>query len=79
MVIVRNIKQGLGNAGAATVWGVRSTLNLPLDSIIPHGLLALTYRKSNSNFDAPIINGRRRITNNKPEWVRVQFRQDLTA
>jgi hypothetical protein len=74
-----NIEQGLGNAGDATVWGVSSTLKLPLDYFIPNGLLDLTYRKSNSDFDDPIINGTRRISNNNAEWVRIQFRQDLIA
>jgi hypothetical protein len=73
------IEQGLGNAGDATVWGISSTLKLPLDGFIANGLLDLTYRKSNSDFDDPIINGSRRINNNNAEWIKVQFRQDLTA
>ncbi|MCJ8273230.1 MAG: outer membrane beta-barrel family protein, partial [Psychrosphaera sp.] len=73
-----NIEQGLGNAGDATVWGISSSLKLPLDNLITGGLLDLTYRKSSSAFDDPIIGRERRVKNNNPEWVRVQFRQDLT-
>ena len=77
-----NINQGLGNAGDATLWGIRTQLKLPIDDFIPHGLIDFSYRITHSDFDDPLINGKRGsrdISNTTPEWFQFQFRQDLTA
>ena len=74
-----NIEQGLGNAGDAKFWSIRTTLKLPVDNLIPNGLIDFSHRYTKTNFDDPIINSRRSISNNTPEWFRFKFRQDLTA
>jgi hypothetical protein len=68
---------GQGNAGDARVWGFTSDLNLPLDSILPNGLLEFTIHYRGSEFDDPIINGNRMISWYTPNWYKFELRQDL--
>lgn len=70
--------QGLGNAGKANVWGMKSNLSLPLDMLLTNGLLEVSYSHNDSDFNDPIIQASRRINKEIPEQLTVKLRQDLT-
>ncbi|XPF94074.1 TonB-dependent receptor domain-containing protein [Colwellia sp. RE-S-Sl-9] len=71
------VSQGLGNAGDANHWGVNIELNLPLDWVLPNGLLEVTYERDESAFYDPII-GRERVENEyNPYDIEFELRQDL--
>jgi len=70
---------GIGNAGDAEFWGVNTDLNLPLDFILPNGLIEISYFYRNSDFDDPIINGIRVLNGHVPNRLNFTLRQDLTA
>jgi hypothetical protein len=70
------INQGLGNVGDATFWGIVSELNLPLDYVLPNGLLELKYRHRRSSFD-DTVGGERTVNDYTPNWLSFEFRQDL--
>ncbi|MEE9328682.1 MAG: TonB-dependent receptor [Parvularculaceae bacterium] len=69
--------QGLGNAGSARVWGVKSTASLPLSAVIPGGLLELEAELRDSTFADPIITASRSVSSIDSADIFVQFRQDL--
>lgn len=68
---------GLGNAGDATFWGVKTNMNIPLDYMLEGGLLDIEHSYKNSDFDDPIINDSRTIYNYAPNYLEVRLRQDL--
>jgi len=68
---------GLGNAGDANFWGVVTELNLPLDFILPNGLVEIVHRYRDSDFDDPIINNKRTVNGYSPNFLSMEFRQDL--
>lgn len=70
--------QGIGNAGDATFWGIATDLNLPLDALLPNGLLELSHVYRDSDFDDPIISRSRTINNFTPNSLDFKLRQDLT-
>ncbi|MFT4926847.1 MAG: hypothetical protein ACI8WB_002946 [Phenylobacterium sp.] len=72
------VGQGLGNAGKAQTWGLLTELNMPLDYVLPNGLIQINYRLRGSHFDDPIIQADRSISNYTPDYLRFEFRQDLT-
>lgn len=69
--------QGIGNAGDAEFWGIQTDLNLPLDFILPNGLLELTYFYNESSFNDPIIDKNRTVSGYTPRWLTFKIRQDL--
>ena len=72
------INQGLGNAGDARFWGMEAELNLPLDWIMPNGLIEISYEYGNSTFDDPVTGRDRPINGYTPDMLNFEFRQDLT-
>ncbi|MFT5163294.1 MAG: hypothetical protein ACI9FJ_001880 [Alteromonadaceae bacterium] len=74
-----NVNQGVGNAGKARTWELTTQLNLPVDSILEHGLFDIFYRLRDSDFDDEIIGRQRNISIYTPEWWQLSFRQDLSA
>lgn len=69
--------QGLGNAGDAELWYVKTNLSLPVDPIIENGLLDVYYSYKGSEFYDPIINDNRVIYNYIPHYLKIDFRQDV--
>ena len=69
---------GIGNAGDAKFWGVKTNINLPLDAILENGLLEIEHSYKDSAFYEPMINDYRTIYNYIPHWLKVDFRQDIT-
>lgn len=72
------LNKGLGNAGKASTFVVTSELKLPLDAVLHNGLIDIMWRTRHSSFDDPIIGDSRSISNYATDWLRVDFRQDLT-
>lgn len=76
---------GLGNAGDGRFWGLDANLNLPVEALIPGGLLMAKLHLENSRFKDPLLGGAvREISSYKPggstraphPWT-IEFRQDL--
>jgi len=78
-IVLPSGDHGLGNAGDARYWGVVTDLNIPLDLIMPNGLIEISYKYRRSSFDDPIIGGERSIASYAPDWLYFKFRQDLLA
>ncbi len=76
-IILPSGGQGLGNAGDANFWGVETELNLPLDYILPNGLLEVSHVFRDSSFDDLIINAERDINGYSPRNLSIEVRQDL--
>jgi len=77
-VILPSGGYGLGNAGNARYWGVKSQANIPLDGLVKRGLLKVSLGLKDSSFADPIILGRKRHVNNmRPYDISLDFRQDL--
>ena len=76
-IILPSGVQGLGNAGNAQVWGLKSTASLPLSFIIPGGLLELEAEFSDSSFFDPVISGKRAVSNIDDVNISIDFRQDI--
>jgi outer membrane receptor protein involved in Fe transport len=74
-----SVSHALGNAGDATFWGFETELNLPLDSIIQNGLLAISYEYNRSEYFDSIIDNNRIINDYTPEEFNIEFRQDLVS
>lgn len=68
---------GLGNAGDAKFWGIKTDINLPIDSILKNGLMVFSHQYNNSSFDDPIINGERTINGYTHNWLKINLRQDI--
>ena len=68
---------GLGNAGSARFWGIKTDINLPLDFILSDSLLEISHNYQDSNFYDSIINEDRNINNYVPNALDLNFRQDL--
>ncbi|MFT4769651.1 MAG: hypothetical protein ACI8RN_002802 [Glaciecola sp.] len=68
---------GLGNAGSARVWGLRSTASVALSPWIPNGRLELDATLLDATFDDPIIAGQRSVSSIDASDILVEFRQDL--
>jgi hypothetical protein len=69
--------EGLGNAGDADLWYIKTNLSLPVDAILDNGLLELYYVYKGSDFYDPRINDRRNIYNYIPHYLKVDLRQDV--
>ncbi len=77
LIILPSGAQGLGNAGAAKVWGAKSTVSFPLSALIPGGLLEVEAEWRDSSFDDPIIARERSVSSIDRLNAFVEFRQDL--
>jgi hypothetical protein len=73
----KTISQALGNAGDARFWGIITDINLPLDFILPNGLLEVSYKYKDSSFDDDITNQERTINDYTPNYLGIKLRQDL--
>jgi hypothetical protein len=69
--------EALGNAGDATVRGLKLSANLPLDAFIDEGLLTVKADVLNSSFDDPVTGRSRALTELESPEVELDFRQDL--
>jgi len=76
-IILPSGGQGLGNAGDAKFWGIKTDLNLPLDWILENGLIEISHSYRDSEFKDPITNDYRTINNYTPNWLSFKLRQDL--
>jgi len=70
---------GLGNAGSARFWGIKTDINLPLDYLLPDSLFEISHTYQDSNFSDPIINKDRNINDYVPNDLELNFRQDFIA
>ncbi|MEX0298445.1 MAG: TonB-dependent receptor, partial [Kordiimonas sp.] len=78
-IILPDGSEGLGNAGNARFWAVLTDLTLPLDFALPGGLIEIKHFYRRSSFKDPVLNGRDSIISDyTPNWLRFDFRQDLT-
>lgn len=77
-IILPDGSEGLGNAGNARFWAIVTDLKLPLDFALPGGLLEVKHFYRRSSFKDPVLNGDDSlISDYTPNWVRMDFRQDL--
>jgi hypothetical protein len=76
-IILPSGAQGLGNAGNAQVWGLKSTASFPLSFIIPGGLLELEAEFTDSSFLDPVISGKRAVSSIDDVNISIEFRQDI--
>lgn len=77
-VILPSGAQGLGNAGSARVWGLKTNASLPLSAVLPGGLLEVEAEFLDSTFDDPITSEQRVVSNIDSPNIFAEFRQDLT-
>ena len=68
---------GIGNAGEARFWGVHTDVNLPLDGILQNGLIEISHRYRDSDFEDPIIGAKRAISDYTPHFLDLKLRQDI--
>ncbi len=76
-IILTTGGQGIGNAGNARFWGIKTDINLPLDNVLPDGLLELSHVYQGSRFNDPIIGGKRTVNGYTPNWLTFKLRQDI--
>lgn len=76
-VVLPSGASGLANAGSARVWGLDAEASLPLDFLIPGGLLEAEIELRDSEFDDPITNQTRNVTGFENPNIDIDFRQDL--
>jgi len=76
-IILPSGGQGLGNAGSANFWGIETEINLPLDYILPNGLLEVSHVFRDSSFDDLITNTERDINGYSPRNLSIKLRQDI--
>ncbi len=76
-IILESGDPGRGNAGSARFYGVETQLNLPLDFILPGGLLEIEANVRDASFNDPVTGENRRISGFTPHWIGFDFRQDL--
>ena len=76
-MILPSGNEALGNAGDATVKGLKLSANLPLDPFIDEGLLTVKADVLNSSFDDPLTGRSRALTKLDSPQVELDFRQDL--
>lgn len=72
-----NNTTGLGNAGDARFWGVKTDINLPIDWILTNGLIELSHTYRDSRFNDPVINGIRTVNGYTPNFLSFKLRQDI--
>ena len=78
-IILPSGGEGIGNAGDARFWGIQANVALPLDPVLKGGLLEVEYNYKRSRFEDPILNdGVRTISWYTPNWLNIEFRQDIT-
>ena len=70
--------QGLGNAGSARVWGLKSTASFPLSPIIPEGLLEVEAEFLDSVFLDPVIDAQRSVSSIDATNLLIELRQDIS-
>lgn len=78
-VILPSGASGLSNAGDSRFWGLNGSGFLPLNRVIPGGLLSASIELLDSAFDDPITGQTRDITDLDTPAVELTFRQDLVA
>lgn len=78
-IILPSGDQGIGNAGDARVWGIKSSLSLPLESILQGGLLEIEVDSTRSRFEDPITGESRDLTDITRPRIQVDVRQDIIA
>jgi hypothetical protein len=76
-IVLPSGAQGLGNAGSARVWGLKSTASLPLSNIISGGLLEIEAEFLNSTISDSVISQDRSVSSIDSSNIFVQFRQDI--
>ncbi|MCK0068116.1 TonB-dependent receptor plug domain-containing protein [Kordiimonas laminariae] len=76
-IILASGDPGRGNAGNARFYGVEAELNIPLDFILPGGLLEIEANLRDASFDDPVTGQNRRISGFNPSFLGFDFRQDL--
>lgn len=76
-IILPSGAPGLGNAGSARVWGLRTTASLPLSTFISGGLVELEAEFLDSRFNDSIIASTRSVSGIDSSNVLIEFRQDL--
>lgn len=69
---------GLGNAGDAKFWGIKTNIKLPLDAVLDNASLRIEHSYKDTEFFDPIINDYRTIYNYIPNYLEVEFRHDVT-
>jgi len=78
-VVLPSGSKGLGNAGSARVWGLKSTASLPLSPIVPEGLIEIEAEFLDSRFFDPIISDKRSVSSIDSTNLLFEFRQDISA
>jgi hypothetical protein len=68
---------GLGNAGSATVTGIKGSLNAPLDRILPGANLKVDAEFRRSRFADPLIGAARELNDLRSPTVTAEFRHNL--
>jgi hypothetical protein len=68
---------GLANAGDARFWGMRATLNAPLDFLLPNASLKVDTLISDSEFDDPLTNEIRALTGQRDNPNTTEFLKDF--
>ncbi len=72
-----NLAYGVGNAGSAKFWGIKTDINLPLDFLLSDSLLEISHSYQGSDFYDSITNENRNINNYVPNALEMHFRQDF--
>lgn len=76
-VVLPSGASGIANAGDARVWGITGSAALPLDLLVPGGLLEAEFELADSAFRDPITNDIRNVTGLTTSRGEISFRQDL--
>jgi len=69
--------QLLTNSGDATILGAQISLSYALSDLVPGGLITISWKEQKSDYYDPIINRKRRLTNENTPDGNIAFRQDL--
>ncbi|MEM6707794.1 MAG: TonB-dependent receptor [Pseudomonadota bacterium] len=78
-VVLPSGASGLANAGDSRFWGVFGSAFVPLNGLLPGGLLRLEFETFESEFEDPITGETRDITDFDTPNVELTLRQDRTA
>ncbi|MEM1105154.1 MAG: TonB-dependent receptor [Pseudomonadota bacterium] len=70
---------GVANAGSARVWGIEANGSLPLNAVIPGGLLEADIAIRESEFDDPVSGEVRDVDELRTPEIEIDFRQDLSS
>ncbi len=70
---------GTVNVEQAGAWSLKASLALPLDRVLPNGLLNVKYARQRARLTDPLTGQRRSLTSFQPTSFEVDLRQDLSA